>query len=112
MIEDWIDEMSRYFDIAWKNEKPALKKQAKPALKYSARQIVEYGKVFYQDKRTVLRIGDDVFMSVPEKGEKYDKEKGLLICIMKAMGLSTSDFLKIKENSKDVKKKGVSHKTR
>lgn len=102
MIEDLLDAISFSLSCDFVN----FKRKWKPE------EIVKHGKVFYQDKRTVLRIGDDVFMSVPEKGEKYDKEKGLLICIMKAMGLSTSDFLKIKENSKDVKKKGVSHKTR
>lgn len=120
MIEDWIDASVYQVDgltrtihrgyVTLKNDGQTLKKWFGPS-KYSAKQIVEHGKVFLQDKRTVLRIGDDVFMSTPEKGEKYDAEKGLLICIMKAMGMSTSDFLKVFENAKDTRK-GKHHKTR
>ena len=121
MIEDWIDAnvyclgnleraLSRKYEVKW-DDIPYLPKRVKK-IKYSASQLVKHGRVYLQDKRTVLRVGDDVFMSTPEKGEKYDAEKGLLICIMKAMGMSTSDFLKIKENSKDVKNKGKYHKTR
>ena len=120
MIEDWIDAnvfclgnlektLSRKYNVKW-DDIPYLPKRVKKT-KYSASQIVEHGKVFLQDKRTVLRIGDDVFMSTPEKCEKYDAEKGVLICIMKAMGMSTSDFLKVFENAKDTRK-GKKHKTR
>ena len=118
MIEDWIDakvfclgnlekSLSRKYGVKWDDILYFPKKVKKT--KYSASQIVKHGKVSLQDKRTVLKIDDDVFMSTPEKGEKFDSEKGLLICIMKAMGMSTSDFLKIYENSKTVKQ-GKRHK--
>lgn len=102
MIEDWIDALT--FSL------PTIG-TIKFKRDYTAKDIIKRGKVFLQDKRTVLRIGDDVFMSTPEKGEKYDAEKGVLICIMKAMGMSTSDFLKVFENAKDTRK-GKKHKTR
>lgn len=109
MIEDWIDVSVYGFDrledcLSKKYNIPYLPRRVKKP-KYPASQLVKFGKVYFQSKRTVLKIGEDVFMSTPEKGEKYDPEKGLLICLMKAMGMTTSDFLKLYERAKDVSKK-------
>lgn len=114
MFEDWIDakvfclgnlekSLSRKYEVKWDDIPYLPRKVKKP--KYPASQLVKFGKVYFQNKRTVLKIGEDVFMSTPEKGEKYDPEKGLLICLMKAMGMTTSDFLKLYERAKDVSKK-------
>ena len=62
--------------------------------------IKKYGKVIYQDTTTVLKVKDEVFIAKPEKGEKFDPEKGLLICILKAVGITTSDFLRLKDTAK------------
>lgn len=116
MFEDWIDAsvfclgrlenaLSNKYEVKW-DDIPYLPRRGKvKKTKYSASQLVKFGKVYFQNKRTVLKIGEDVFMSTPEKGEKYDPEKGLLICLMKAMGMTTSDFLKLYKRAKDVSKK-------
>lgn len=75
--------------------------------KYTAKEVKDFGKVYYQEDNTVLKIGNDTFVAVPEKGDKFDAEKGLLICVAKAMGLTTTDILKLKDNAvhKNSKKK-------
>lgn len=57
-------------------------------------------KVIFQDKTTILIDGDKKYFARPEKGEKFDAEKGLLVCLMKKFGVTTSDLLKIRENAK------------
>lgn len=57
--------------------------------------VREFGRVFVQDGDTVLRVGDRVFKARPESGERYDAEKGLLVCLVKAMGLTTSDVIEM-----------------
>ena len=76
-----------------------------PKKKYTADEIVYDGKVYQQGRRTVLKVGNDVFMSEPEKGEKYDAEKGLLICLIKAMGMNITDFLYLSKSAKNTTKK-------
>lgn len=60
--------------------------------------------VYVNGDVTTLKIGDKVYHSRPEKGEKFDLEKGILVCIAKASGYSTSDVLKLRENAKQHKK--------
>lgn len=50
-------------------------------------------KLIYQDKNTILRVGDKVFMARPESGERFDREKGVMVCLLKALGFSTTDLL-------------------
>lgn len=108
-VGDLTKSISRCFDIAFKNDSKTLKKWFGPS-KHSANEIVKHGKVYFQGKRTILKIGQDIFMSTPEKDEKFDEEKGLLICIMKAMGMSTTDFLNVYSTAKTVKEKARSIK--
>lgn len=110
MNEDWIDalvwRMDGIRDSVNFSSVPELLKQKKVgARRYSAREIVYDGKVYQQGKRTVLKVGKDVFMSEPEKGEKYDAEKGLLICLIKAMGMNITDFLYLSKSAKNTTKK-------
>ena len=63
-------------------------------------------KVIYQDDVTVLKTNGKVYTAKPEKGEKFDKEKGLLICLVKALGLTTSDVLKLVDKAEVKKSKG------
>lgn len=58
-------------------------------------KLIKEGKVIYQDKNTILKIGNQTYIAKPEKGDKFDAEKGLLICMMKAVGFTTSDFLEL-----------------
>ena len=60
--------------------------------------------VIFQDDATVLIVDGKKYISKPEKGEKYDAEKGLLVCLMKCAGLTTSDFLGLMKNAKVNKK--------
>ena len=57
-------------------------------------------KVIFQDNTTILIVDDKKYFAKPEKGEKFDAEKGLLVCLMKCAGLSTSDFLDLMKNAK------------
>lgn len=108
-VGDLTKSISRYFDFAFENDSQTIKKWLGPS-KHSSNEIVKHGKVYFQGKRTILKIGQDIFMSTPEKGEKFDEEKGLLICIMKAMGMSTTDFLNVYSTAKTVKEKARSIK--
>ena len=66
-----------------------------------ARLIIENKKnkerhqVFVNGDVVTLKVGDRVYTAKPEKGEKFDLEKGLLVCLAKANGYSTSDMLKL-----------------
>ena len=60
--------------------------------------------VYVNGDVTTLKVGDKVYHSRPEKGEKFDLEKGILVCIAKASGYSTSDVLKLRENAKQHRK--------
>lgn len=49
--------------------------------------------------RTALKLADGrVFRARPEAGDKYDPEKGVMMCLLKACGISSSDFIKIMES--------------
>lgn len=76
---------------------------------FEAETVKKFGRVIYEDGVTVLKVADRVFTARAEAGEAYDAEKGLLICLMKAMGMSVSDMLKLK-NSAIVKKSKKSSK--
>lgn len=60
---------------------------------HKAEHIKKHAKVIYQDDVTVLKTNGKVYTSKPEKGDKFDPEKGLLVCLVKALGLTTSDVL-------------------
>lgn len=57
--------------------------------------------VYRYDNATVVLYNGEKFVSRPEKGEKFDPEKGLLVCLMKIAGLNTTNFLEVLENVKD-----------
>ena len=61
-------------------------------------------KVIFQDETTILIVDGKKYFAKPEKGEKFDAEKGLLVCLMKCAGLKTTDFLDLMENAKMNKK--------
>lgn len=65
------------------------------------------------DKTTILIDNEGKkYFSKPEKGEKFDLEKGILVCLAKMAGFSTTDILEIVKNAKiQDKQKGKSHKT-
>jgi hypothetical protein len=61
--------------------------------------------LFYIDNKTMLTVGENVYTAEPEKGEKFDAEKGFLICFAKAMGFSTTDILRIMNTARYYKSK-------
>ena len=61
-------------------------------------------KVIFQDETTILIVDGKKYFAKPEKGEKFDAEKGLLVCLMKCAGLKTTDFLDLMKNAKMNKK--------
>lgn len=78
----------------------------KPSKRVNLNEI----EVIFQDDATVLKANGKVYVSRPEKGEKYDREKGLLVCLMKSLGLTTSKFLSLIENAKVCGKTVKNHK--
>ena len=56
--------------------------------------------IFVNGDVTTLKVDGKVYHSRPEKGEKFDLEKGILVCLAKSCGWSTTDILKLKENAK------------
>lgn len=68
-------------------------------------------KVVVNDK-TVVLIADDgkKYFSRPEKGEKFDLEKGVLVCLAKYAGFTTSDILEIVEKAQIQPKKSKNKK--
>ena len=56
-------------------------------------------------KTITLRSGGKKYSATPEKGEAFDAEKGVLICLLKMLGVSVTDILKITEKMKIVDKK-------
>lgn len=61
-------------------------------------------KVIFQDDTTILIVNGKKYFAKTEKGEKFDAEKGLLVCLMKCAGLTTTDFLDLMKNAKMNKK--------
>lgn len=62
-------------------------------------------KIYVNNGVTVMKVGDKVYKATPEKGERLDVEKGVLVCIAKYCGFSTTDILKLVEKAKIQKTK-------
>lgn len=54
-------------------------------------------KVWFNKKNntTTLKIGDKIYTAKKEKGDKMDAEKGLMSCLLKACGITTTQILKL-----------------
>lgn len=86
MIEEFILFCDDNFKLTKKRIRPLR-------ARFTAEEIKNYARIFYNNQDTVLKIGDETFVAQTEKGEKFDPEKGLLVCLVKALGLTTSDVL-------------------
>ena len=62
--------------------------------------VIQNHQVFVNGNVTILKIGDKVYTSKPEKGEKFDLEKGILVCLAKANDYSTSDVINLTKTAK------------
>lgn len=58
-------------------------------------------RVVFEGKTTVLITDKGKYIATCEKGDKFDREKGLLVCLAKANGYSTSDILELLENANE-----------
>lgn len=56
-------------------------------------------KVIFQNEKTVLKVKDEVYIAKCEKGDEFDPEKGLMVCLLKYLGISTSDLLYLMKKS-------------
>lgn len=53
-----------------------------------------------------LRSAGQKYTAKPEKGETFDAEKGVMICLLKMLGVSTTDILNVTEKLKIAKDDG------
>lgn len=52
--------------------------------------------IWQSGDRTTLKLSTgETYRARPETGDKYDPEKGVMMCLLKACGISSSDFLKV-----------------
>lgn len=93
--DDWIDAF--VYGISRIYHKDAV---TTDEYRKNPKMIADYGEVIFQDKNTILKIGNETYIAKPEKGEVFDKEKGILVCLVKALGLTTTDVIKLLNNSK------------
>lgn len=61
----------------------------------SPEHLRDRAEIYVNDGVTVMKVGDKVYKATPEKGERLDVEKGVLVCIAKYCGFSTTDILKL-----------------
>lgn len=68
---------------------------------------VPYGKVIFSGKATVLIKDGKKYVSKCKDGDAYDKEKGLLLCLAQANGISYRDLQEMIAGAKDCNKAQV-----
>lgn len=56
--------------------------------------------------RTALKLSDGrVYRAKPEAGDRYDPEKGVMMCLLKACGISSTDLINIMNSVERVEQK-------
>lgn len=71
----------------------------------SPEHLKDRAEIYINNGVTVMKVGDKVYKATPEKGERLDVEKGVLVCIAKYCGFSTTDILKLVEKANIQKSK-------
>lgn len=61
----------------------------------SPEHLENMAEIYVNNGVTVMKVGTKVYKATPEKGERLDVEKGVLVCIAKYCGFSTTDILKL-----------------
>ena len=57
---------------------------------------IEIVGIWQSGDRTTLKLSNgETYRARPEAGDKYDAEKGVMMCLLKACGISSSDFLNV-----------------
>lgn len=65
----------------------------------ASKNLNDKAEIYINNGATVMKVGDKVYKATPEKGERFDVEKGVLVCIAKYCGFSTTDILKLVEKA-------------
>ncbi len=69
-----------------------LKQQEAELSQFDKLVAIKNGQVFENGDTIALKVRDKVYTARPEKGDKYDEEKGLMVCLLKAFGIKTKDI--------------------
>jgi hypothetical protein len=60
--------------------------------------------IWQSGNRTALKLADGTtYRARPEAGDKFDPEKGVMMCLLKACGISSTDFLEVLKRVEVVK---------
>lgn len=60
--------------------------------------------IWQSGNKTALKLSDGTtYRARPEDGDKFDPEKGVMMCLLKACGISSTDFLEIMKKVEVVK---------
>lgn len=62
-------------------------------------------KVYINNRTTIMEVGSQKFVATAEKGELFDIEKGILVCLAKYFGVKSSSLLKLVESAQIQKPK-------
>ena len=61
--------------------------------------VIDIVGIWQSGDRTALKLSNgETYRARPEAGDKYDPEKGVMMCLLKACGISSSDFLEVMKN--------------
>lgn len=80
---------------AEKSKKTAINQHIDEEIIRRNKSIINNSHLVYKKDETILVYNGKVYKSKPEKGEKYDKEKGAMSCLLKALGISTTDIINL-----------------
>ena len=69
-----------------------LREQEAELSQFDKLVAIKDGQVFENGDTIALKVRDKVYTARPEKGDKYDEEKGLMVCLLKAFGIKTKDI--------------------
>lgn len=75
----------------------------KPTKPENVVELLNNSKVIFNEPATILIVGNKKIIS-KAYAEKFDEEKGLLVCIAKYFGLSYQDIKRLLSKAKNQKK--------
>ena len=94
MIERSIlDFLCLAFDTSWVFTVNTMYKRPSPE------HLKDRVEIYVNNGVTVMKVGNNVYKATPEKGERVDVEKWILVCIAKYCGFSTTDILELVEKA-------------
>ena len=78
-----------------KSKKSAVNQHIEEEILRMKKDLLNNSHFIYAGNKTILVNKGKTYVSTVEAGDKYDKEKGVMSCLLKALGVSTSDIIKI-----------------